>query len=131
MLVKSLGGEEPLEMGMATHSSIPALRIPWTKEPGGLQSIVSQRVWHDWGDLAAEQLTLVFSVLLPFLSPVLICSFARLRALQVNVTGTSSLHRCPLYKSASPLGPSGLASSELLINLLISFIFPLHIQPLL
>ena len=37
--VGSLGQEDPLEEGMATHSSIPAWRLPWTEEPGGLQSI--------------------------------------------------------------------------------------------
>ena len=37
--VRSLGGEDPLEEGVATHSSILAWRIPWTEEPGGLQSI--------------------------------------------------------------------------------------------
>ena len=42
--VRSLGQEDPLEKGMATHSSILAWRIPWTEEPGGLQSIGSQRV---------------------------------------------------------------------------------------
>ena len=42
-----LGQEDPLEEGMATHSSILAWRIPWTKEPGGLQSIGSQKVGHD------------------------------------------------------------------------------------
>ena len=42
--VQSLGLEDPLEKGMATHSSIPACRIPWTEEPGGLQSMESQRV---------------------------------------------------------------------------------------
>ena len=45
--VQSLGREDPLEEGMATHSSILAWRIPWTEEPGGLQSIGSQRVGHD------------------------------------------------------------------------------------
>ena len=45
--VQSLGGEDLLEEGMATHSSILAWRIPWTEEPGGLQSIGSQRVGHD------------------------------------------------------------------------------------
>ena len=45
--VQSLGGEDPLEEGMATHSSILAWRIPWTEEPGGLQSMGSQRVGHD------------------------------------------------------------------------------------
>ena len=45
--VQSLGQEDPLEKGMATHSSILTWRIPRTEEPGGLQSIVSQRVRHD------------------------------------------------------------------------------------
>ena len=45
--VQSLDLENPLEMGMATHSSIHAWRIPWTKESGGLQSMGSQRVRHD------------------------------------------------------------------------------------
>ena len=45
--VVSLGWEDPLEKGMATHSSILAWRIPWTEEPGGLQSIESYRVRHD------------------------------------------------------------------------------------
>ena len=44
--VRSLGREDPLEEGMATHSSILAQRIPWTEEPGGLQSMGSQRVGH-------------------------------------------------------------------------------------
>ena len=45
--VRSLGQEDPLEEGMATHSSIVAGRIPWTEEPGGLQSMGLQRVGHD------------------------------------------------------------------------------------
>ena len=45
--VRSHGQEDPLEEGMATHSSILAWRIPWIEEPGGLQSIGSQRVRHD------------------------------------------------------------------------------------
>ena len=44
----SLGWEDSLEKEMATHSSILAWRIPWTEEPGGLQSIESQRVRHNW-----------------------------------------------------------------------------------
>jgi len=46
--VRSLGWEDLLEEGMATHSSILAWRIPWTEEPGGLQSIGLQRTGHDW-----------------------------------------------------------------------------------
>ena len=45
-LVRSLDWEDPLEKGMATHSSILACRIPWTEEPGGLQSTESWRVRH-------------------------------------------------------------------------------------
>ena len=45
--VRSLGWEDPLERGMATHSSILAWRIPWTEEPGRLQPMGSQRVGHD------------------------------------------------------------------------------------
>ena len=45
--VQSMGWEDALEKGMATHSSVPAWRIPWTEEPGGLQSMGSQRVGHD------------------------------------------------------------------------------------
>ena len=43
----TLGWEDPLEEEMATHSSAFAWRIPWTEEPGGLQSIASQRVRHN------------------------------------------------------------------------------------
>ena len=46
--VQSLGREDPLEEGMATHSSVLAQRVPWTEEPGGLQSMGSQRVRLDW-----------------------------------------------------------------------------------
>ena len=44
--VQSLGPEDPLEKGTATHSNILAWRIPWTEKPGGLQSMGSQRVRH-------------------------------------------------------------------------------------
>ena len=43
--VQSLGWEDPLEEGMATYSSILAWRIPWTEEPGGLQSMESKKSW--------------------------------------------------------------------------------------
>ena len=45
--VPSLGQDDPLEKGMATHSSILDWRIPWTEEPDGLQSMESKRVRHD------------------------------------------------------------------------------------
>ena len=43
-----LGWKDPLEKGMATHSSVLAWRIPWTEESGGLQSMGSQRIGHDY-----------------------------------------------------------------------------------
>ena len=52
MQVQSLDQEDPLEKGMATHSSILAWRIPWTEEPGGQQSTGMQRVGHAWSDSA-------------------------------------------------------------------------------
>ena len=45
--VRPLGQEDPLEKGMAIHSSILAWGLPWTEEPGGLQTMQSQRVRHD------------------------------------------------------------------------------------
>ena len=44
----SLRWEDPLEKEMATHSSILAWKVPWMEDPGGLQSMGSQRVGHDW-----------------------------------------------------------------------------------
>ena len=52
MQVRSPGREDTLDGGMATHSSILAWRIPWTGEPGGLQSIGSQRIRYDFSDSA-------------------------------------------------------------------------------
>ena len=50
--IRSLGWEDPLEEGRATHPSTLSWRIPWTEEPGGLRSMGSQRVSHSWSDLA-------------------------------------------------------------------------------
>ena len=47
MQVRPLGQDDPLEKGMTTYYSILAWKIPWTEEPGGLQSIGSQRVGHN------------------------------------------------------------------------------------
>ena len=54
--VQCLGGEDPLEEGMETHSHILAWRIPRTEEPGGLQFIDSQRIRHNWSDLACTHI---------------------------------------------------------------------------
>ena len=65
--VRSLGQEDSLEKGMATHSSILAWDIPWTEEPGGLQSIGSQRVGHNWSDLAWSHFGESIWISLPYL----------------------------------------------------------------
>ena len=59
--VQSLGGEDPLEEGMATHSSILAWRIPWTEEPDGLQSMGSQRVGRSSDLIRLERNRLKYS----------------------------------------------------------------------
>ena len=59
--VQSLGQEDPLEKEMATHSSILAWKIPWTEEPGRLQSIGLQRAEHDW---ATEHIHIIYSSML-------------------------------------------------------------------
>ena len=53
--VRYLSQVDALEQGMETHSSILAWRIPWTEEPGGLQSTGLQTVGHDWSNLALTQ----------------------------------------------------------------------------
>ena len=63
MQVQSPGGEDPLEKEMATHSSILAWRIPWTEEPGRLQSMGLQRVGHDWAAKTAIASTLISIIL--------------------------------------------------------------------
>ena len=60
MQVWSLGQEDPLEEGKATHSSILALRIPQTEETSMMQSIGSQRVGHDWSTLAWTMWVYIF-----------------------------------------------------------------------
>ena len=59
--VQSLGREDPLEKEMATHSSILAWRIPWTEEPGRLQSTGLQRVGHDWATFTLYHTSLTHS----------------------------------------------------------------------
>ena len=74
--VQSLGGEDPLEMEMASHSNILVWRIPWTEEPRGLQTVGLQRVGHDWSNLAGTHskysvsfsLSCVFSIFSFFLN---------------------------------------------------------------
>ena len=71
--VQFLGQEEPLEEGIATHSSILAWRIPWTEEPGGLQSMQSQRVRNNW---ATKHSTVLVNVVNNFIGNFCISFFS-------------------------------------------------------
>ena len=63
MQVQSLGREDPLEKVMATNSNIFAWRVPRTEEPGGLQSMGSQRVRHDWSNSTHTHIYIHYSAL--------------------------------------------------------------------
>ena len=111
--VQSLGWKDPLEKGMATHSSILAWKILWTEEPGGLQSMGSQRVRHDW-------VTSLFSFFPVFL---------------VKSITTHQLFISEMQKSVLiPSGPSSHETQSNLVNtpnfLLNSYLsFPLIVYP--
>ena len=64
--VRSLGREDPLEKEMAIHSSTIAWKIPWTEEPGRLQSIGSQRVGHDCATSLTHSKVTILKILLKF-----------------------------------------------------------------
>jgi len=64
--IQSLGWEDPLGNGMATHSSILAWRISWTEEPGGLQLVGSQRVGHDWASNTHSYFSYFLLLFLPY-----------------------------------------------------------------
>ena len=83
--VWSLGEEDPLEKEMATHSSTLAWKTPWMEEPGGLQSIESQRVGNDWATLLSLSPWTFFGIVFlrdrnenwPFSSPVATAQFSK------------------------------------------------------
>ena len=81
--VRSLGREDLLEKEMATHSSILTWEIPWTEEPGGLQSLGSQRIGHNWTTCTAPHYSFTFIKRLfssSSLSAITVVSSAYLRA---------------------------------------------------
>ena len=93
--VRSLSQEDPLEEEMATHSSILAERILWTEEPDRLRSIGSQRVGHDWSDLAHMHATC------PQIGMLLLHCFVTLDHLLVEF-----LRHCSVTKSClTPCNP--------------------------
>ena len=99
--VRSLSWEDPLEKEMAIHSSTIACKIPWTEEPGRLQSMVSQRVRHDLATGQGYPL-LVCSSSLIFCSPFLIIKFSQ------TVSQQCLLMSCLLSPISSPPKESAL-----------------------
>ena len=106
--VRSLGQEDSLKKGMATHSSILTWRIPWTGEPGRLQSTGLQRVRHDWAILTSSH----FTDLLNFI-PFILSHHASVCLLSANLFCLNS--------------PTSFAGTTLLLNpsyqLIVSDIF--------
>ena len=98
--VQSLCQEDPLEKEMATHSSILAWRIPWTEEPGRLQSMGWQTVGHDWATNTSLQTPYFFPLqclTLPFTPQVPYSSHSPLSPghLAAAAAAAKSLQSCP------------------------------------
>ena len=101
--VWSLGQEDPLEEGMATHSSILAWRIPWTEEAGGLQSMGLQRVRHDWINLACTQLYHMFtSVQLLSRVQLFVTPWTAACQASLSITNSWSISKLMSIKSVMP-----------------------------
>ena len=84
--LRSLVWEDPLDEGMATHSSILTWRIPGTEKPGGLQSMGLQKVRHNWRNLAHKSSLFFFSIFLPTYSCVLFSMFICFLSLRIEWT---------------------------------------------
>ena len=100
---QSLGQEDPLEEEMATHSSLLAWEIPWTEEPGGLQSVTRQRVGYNWAHMHTHM------VLKVKLALTLLCSQPRFLAVQIPAeaaeglrVGMEPLRRMPVTQATRP-----------------------------
>ena len=90
--VRSLGWEDPLEEGMATHFSILAWRIPWTEEPGGLQSMQVQRAGHDWE-------TFIHFFIVPCTGPSLWYACSWLQPVDFSLVAVHGFSSCSLQAS--------------------------------
>ena len=100
--IPSLGWEDPLEEGMATHSSILAWRILWTEEPGGLQSMGSQRLRHDWVTNTVYRVNLRLSSYLSHKSIFILKNIYKCNANiipnKINTTSLLLSNTWPLFK---------------------------------
>ena len=94
MQIQSLGWANPLELEMATHSSLLAWEIPWTEGPGGLQSMGSQRGRHDW---VTEQQTIGPIAVLFFLNVLFPQVYYTLLSIK-NIDSLSQIHHSIYHK---------------------------------
>ena len=105
MKVWSLGRKDPLEEGIATHSSILAWRIPWTEEPGRPQSIGLQRVGHDWSDLVCTH-----TLILGFLGGLVVKNLPANAGATGDTSSIPELGRYPGVRNGHPVWYSCLGN---------------------
>ena len=123
MPLQSLGQEDPLEKGMATHSSILAWRIPWTEQPGRLQSMGLQRVGHDWGNLAHPLVIVLDCHPIPVKQPW----ESETRKSRKSVFYTTLKSIMPLRKKGRSFFKSYFCVLLYLLNLFILFLATRHV----
>ena len=122
--VRFVGQEDPLEEGMATHSTILAWKIPWTEEPGRLQSMGSQRVRYDW-------VTNTWNIHLSSLFTFPICSKCRTTIELINVEFFGNLcnYKRTSFDDVSQfviVNSQWLVTTRLIFKALVSFAKPLE-----
>ena len=112
-LVWSLDWEDPLEKGMATHSSILTWRIPWTEEPGGLWSMGSQRVWLNWVTYTFKTSLVAWMVKnLPVMQETWVWSLGREDPLKKGMATHSSILTWKIPWRGEPGGFQSMASQR-------------------
>ena len=106
--VWSLGLEDPLEKELSTHSSIFAWKIPWTEEPGRLQSMALQRVEHDWVTNTSPVAQMVKK--LPSVREISVISLGQKDHLQKEMATHSSIHAWRIPWTGEPGGLQSIES---------------------
>ena len=133
--VQSLGQKDPLKKEMATHSSTPAWRIPWTEEPGRLQIMGLQRVRHDWATLfiffflsSYASMTAYFNSVssLPLLLSLLAVSYVKYHNVLQKIFHMPLILKCfPVYSPLSHPTARGMFL-KCIIMILLYFKFLQH-----